>query len=152
MRALAHPVFRAFLACVAAASLSSCANTKADEERFQQAMHTVNEAHPQHTLAATDWRVWSMAATRNRVVKVRGRIVYISRKTGDITIGQDNKSFLPGVNCFLARDQDKLWPLQVGGIVTLKGLLLQGRVTEQDQVGGADLFACVILRVEPTHP
>ena len=115
-------------------------------------MRTVNEAHPQHTLAATDWRNWSMAATRDCVVKVWGRIGWISRKTGDITIGQDNKSFMAGVSCFLARDQDKLWPLRVGSVVTLKGLLLQGRVTEQDQVGGAPLFACVILRVEPTHP
>ena len=120
--------------------------------RFQQAMRTVNKANPQHTLAATDWRSWSMTATSDRVVKVRGRIAYIVRKAGGITIGQDDKSFLAGVNCFLARDQDdKLSSLQVGEVVTLKGLLIQGRV-RQDQVGGADLFACVILRVEPTHP
>ncbi len=117
-------------------------------------MRTVNKAHPQHTLAATDWRSWGMTATSDRVVKVRGRIGYIGRgrKAGAITIGQDNKSFLAGVNCFLARDQDKLWPMQVGEVVTLKGLFLQGSVTAPDEVGGACLYACVILRVEPTHP
>jgi hypothetical protein len=149
MRALTHHIISALFGCVGASCLSSCANTKAAEERFQQAMRTVNEAHPQHTLAATDWRTWSMTVTRDRVVKVRGRIGYISRKTRDNTIGQDDKSFLAGVNCFLARDQDKLWPLQVGEIVTLKGLLDQG--TEEDREGGASLFACVILRVEPAH-
>ncbi|HEV7402627.1 MAG TPA: hypothetical protein VGO11_06875 [Chthoniobacteraceae bacterium] len=113
-------------------------------------MRTVHEARPSHTLAATDWRHWSMASTSDRVVKVRGRIDWISRKTGDFTIGQDDQSFF-AVNCSLARGQDQLWPLQVGSVVTLKGLLLQGSVPSRDQAGGLPLYACVILRVEPTH-
>ena len=141
MRALAYPVFRASLGCIVAASLSSCANTKADEERFQQAMRTVNAARPQHTFASKDWPVWS-AQQAGHVIKARGRIFYFNPKAGAFSLDG-------GLHCFLARDQDKLWPIAVGSVVTLKGLLADEAPEQFPGAEGTSIYACVILAIAP---
>jgi hypothetical protein len=128
------------LGCFAVSSFFSCANDKAGEESFQQAMRTVNAARPQRTFASKDPSIWSESYA-GKVIKVRGRIEYLSLKMGALRLDG-------AVDCFLARDQEKLWPLAVGSVVTVKGLRM-GAERAVPQGFGTPIFACVILGIEP---
>ena len=104
-------------------------------------MRTVNAAQPQHTLASKDWPTWSNHYA-GKVIRVRGRITYLGLHMATFSLNGN-------LHCFLARDQDKLWPLAVGSVVTLKGLLADETPEQFPGAEGTPIYACVILAVTP---
>ena len=139
MSVLEYPGGSALIGCVVFC-LSSCANSKVDEERFEQAMRTVNVARPRRTLPSNDAENWSKLYA-GKVIKVRGRIEHLSLHMGALALNGE-------VHCYLARDQEMRWPLTVGSVVTLKGLLGEEEPAELLD-HGTPMYACVILETSP---
>ncbi len=112
-----------------------------DEATFQETMRIVRESQPAATLSDKDWRVWSKKYA-GKVVKIKGQIRDVNLKAGFLVLESH-------VSCFLARDQEKLWSLNKGTEVVIKGMLPNEVPKYPSYITpGAELYGCVILKLE----